>query len=399
MKELSLERMSRKWTVMPAKYAGRCRRCDKDFAVGDMIQYHPKLKTKCPPGTACDAGAYDDEGSEYDEDADAQPRTSTKADKEDFEHFSTQMEAMQEQVQEAKDQAAKAEERADDAANAARDAEDRVEKARRIEVVKTLPSGAKKVKKLGPQHANFPLLLSLVQAGVNVAMIGDAGSGKTHAPLEIAKALGLELYTVPLGPMTSKSDMIGFISGMGKYVFSLACRGYEQGGVILLDEMDASNPAGLTIMNGMLDAIRAGFADKMRDRHPDCHFVAAMNTHGKGADTEYVGRAQLDLATLSRWYKIEWNTDWELTRALVPDKKWVDRLQALSKSAQRQGIKGTIIGMRTARLGYAAMTKAGKTMEEAEEGLIWFGMKPDDKQKILAGLPQEPAVEGDESNG
>ncbi len=379
------------WVAMDAKFSGACKWCNYTIRPGDPIWYHPTFKPgrnlKCR-GNDCDAAKRDEDAWDGDEkDKESPPPKSTKASKEDFENFDIQIKQMGVAVNEAKERSAKAEERADDAENATRDAIDLIEKARRIEIVRTLPSGAKKVRKLGPQHHQFEKLLNKVRHGINVAMVGDAGSGKTRAPREVAKALKLPFYLVPLGPMTSKSDLLGFINGAGKYVYSLLCQAYEHGGVVLMDEMDAANPAGLTICHGILDSMETGFADKMRTKHPDCHFLAAMNTWGRGADAQFVGRAQLDAATLNRWYYLEWDTDWDLTHAIVKNKKWVDRVQALSESAARQKVR-VQIGMRTAIMGNEAL-KSGDTQEEAEHAMIWAPTKPDDKQKILAGLEKE----------
>lgn len=265
-------------------------------------------------------------------------------------------------------------------------AEKTINTTRRLEVVREV-GGKKKVKKLKAQHVNFERLLTYVQAGINTVMVGDAGSGKTVAGSALASALGLDFYHIPLGPQTSKSDLLGYMNGVGKYVYSLLCRVYENGGVALLDEMDASNPATLTIINGMLEAMEAGFADKMRKRHPDCVFVAAMNTFGRGADMLFVGRAQLDAATLNRWAYLTWDTDWDLTRRIVKNDEWVKYIKSLYDSAARQKVRVTI-GMRTALMGQKLL-KAGIPRDEVEQVMIWAPIKPDDKQKILAGVKHE----------
>lgn len=384
LRELKEESADKEQAIM-AEFAGKCSRCGVFIPIGDNVWWHPTTRAIRHRGDGvCDVARERSPDTET-------PKSSKKASKEDFQRFHDEMAKLREQVTTAEQKAMIARKASEAALRTARDAEAKITIARRIEVVRTEADGRKKVKKIKAQHANFERLLKYVQAGVNVALVGDAGSGKTHAPRVLADALGLDFYHIPLGPQTSKSDLLGFISGAGKYVYSLLCRVYEHGGVGLLDEMDAANPATLTIVNGMLEAIEAGFADKMRKRHPDCTFVAAMNTFGRGADVMFVGRTQLDAATLNRWVYLEWNTDWDLTRRLVKSDKWVEYVQSLYESAARQKVRVTI-GMRTAILGQKLM-KAGVPREEAEHVVIWAPIKPDDKQKILAGIPSKDTAD------
>lgn len=380
--------MLEKERALTAEFRSQCHLCGHRIEQGENIWWHPKTKGVRHRGTSCDIDASVPRSS----DAETQPKVATKKDLATFEDgiraiadkFEQDKAALNERIEAAEQKAVIARKASEEAQRATRSAEAKINATRRLEVVRTTESGVKKVRKLRAQHVNFEKLLAYAQAGVNVAMVGDAGSGKTYAGAALAKALGLEFYHIPVGPQTSKSDLLGYMSGAGKYVYSLLCRVYERGGVGLLDEMDAANPATLTIINGMLEALEAGFADKMRERHPECIFVAGMNTFGRGADMMFVGRAQLDAATLSRWVWLAWDTDWDLAHRIVKDDKWVDYVQSLYNSASRQKVRVTI-GMRTAILGHKLM-KAGVSREEAEHAVVWAPIKPDDKQKILAGI-------------
>lgn len=370
--------------AIQANFSSRCNRCNLTIVEGADIWWDKTTRKVRCRGTSCDTGPRSgDEPTPADKTP--KPRTDGKATKSQIERFKEQVTKATDASLLAMSRAAEAEGRAAAAEMEVAEARKEIDKARRIEVVRTDPkTGTKRVRKLGPQHEQFPKLLRLLQAGVNVAMVGPAGTGKTRAPREAAKALRLKFYSTSLGPMTSKSDLLGFINGAGRYVTSMMREVYEKGGVMLLDEMDTANAAGLTVCNAMLDSIESGFADKMIERHPECHFVAAMNTFGRGADAQFVGRAQLDAATLNRWYYLAWNTDWDLTLALVKNKKVVARVQALAESAEKQRVR-VQIGMRTAQFVQASLD-GGDTMEEAEDGNVWTAMKPDDKQKVLAGL-------------
>ena len=138
-----------------------------------------------------------------------------------------------------------------------------MEALKRLEI--KIPGKAKPID-VGVQHEAFPKLVEYASIGLNVFMRGPAGSGKTSAGAALAQALGRPFSVVPLGPQTSKSDLMGYMNGAGNYVPSLLRTGYETGHVVLLDEIDAANPAVLTIINGLLANGHGGFPDKMVGR-------------------------------------------------------------------------------------------------------------------------------------
>jgi len=249
-------------------------------------------------------------------------------------------------------------------------------------VVVTMPD--KPPVDVGRQHMTFSDLVTYVGAGVNVMMVGPAGGFKTSAAESLAKAMNLECNICPLGPMTSKSDLVGYMNGLGEYVTTLMRKTFEFGGICLLDEIDASNPAGLTIANGMLANALAGFADGMVQRHPDCHFIAAGNTFGKGADAKYVGRAQLDAATLDRWVNLVWEYDWDLTRLYAGNDEWTNYVQSLSRAVDTSGVL-EVIGPRKAIDG-AKLLAVGVPREKVERNVIWNPIKEDDRVQILAAI-------------
>jgi hypothetical protein len=392
------EEKEQKEQAIRAKFPGKCSLCQDPVAEGDEVWWSPSIKMVRHRGAGtCDGKLVAMKPRIEDIDI-ALPERPTKASKEDFQRFKDQMDEMRGQVTAAEQKATIARKASEAAQEETKKAIARIDNARRveIEVTRTLPGGQKKTRKLkAQQHVNFPRLLKLIAAGINTAMVGDAGSGKTVAGRNAAKALGLDFYHQPLGPQTSKSDLVGYMSGSGKYVPSLVRMGCESGGLIELDEMDAANPAILTIVNALVDAKPGeaiGFPDGMVKKHPDSVFVAAMNTFGRGADMLYVGRAQLDAATLNRWVYLEWNTDWSLAHSICGErhKEWTAYVQSLCESIARQKIRA-IIGMRTALIG-ARMLDEKIDREEVEQAVIWQPISKDDKEKILAGLnKREPS--------
>jgi cobaltochelatase CobS len=159
-------------------------------------------------------------------------------------------------------------------------------------------------------HYKFPLLLKAVEARVDaIALVGPAGTGKTTAAKMVADALGRKFEATSFGPTTSKADLFGFIDANGVYRDTGLVRAARSGGVFMGDELDAGN-SGVVVGTNMVTA-NAEFAipTGMVSKHADFVAIFGMNTWGSGATREYVGRNQLDAASLDRQAVIEWDLD------------------------------------------------------------------------------------------
>lgn len=169
----------------------------------------------------------------------------------------------------------------------------------------------------GVKHMQLPSLINMVGAGLNVMLTGSAGSGKTHASAQVAEALGLKFYALSVGAQTSKPDIVGFIDAGGTYRSTPFRQAYENGGVFVMDEIDAGNSNVLIQINSALSNGICSFPDKQVKAHKDFHFIATANTYGKGESIKYVGRNRLDAATLDRFTIIHWNIDEKVERAIA----------------------------------------------------------------------------------
>jgi len=159
------------------------------------------------------------------------------------------------------------------------------------------------------RHFNYPALLRIVRARVNAWLVGPAGSGKTSAAEKVAQDLGLPFYSKSVGPQASESALLGYQDANGRTVRTLLREAFEFGGVFLLDEIDAANPAVLVVVNALLANGSCAFPDKVVKKHEDFVLIAGANTIGQGADRQYVGRNQIDAATLDRFANLVWEYD------------------------------------------------------------------------------------------
>lgn len=170
-----------------------------------------------------------------------------------------------------------------------------------------LPELPEPIKLADRQHFQFPELLSALRCGLNVYIVGGAGTGKTQAAEAAAEALGRKLYVQ--GPATYAHEILGFMDSKGAYVRSAFREAFEHGGVFLQDELDAcSAEVGLVENAGLANGLCA-FPDGLVKKHPDFLAIGAANTDGSGATMQFSGRARLDGAFLDRFVQIDWEID------------------------------------------------------------------------------------------
>lgn len=149
-------------------------------------------------------------------------------------------------------------------------------------------------------HDKFEEVLRFVAMDEPVMLVGPAGTGKNVIANQVAKALGLEFYFS--NAITQEYKLTGFVDAMGNYQKTQFYDAFTKGGVFLLDEIDASIPEALIILNCAIANRYFDFPKVGRVyAHKDFRVIACANTYGTGASTEYVGRNQLDGASLNRF--------------------------------------------------------------------------------------------------
>lgn len=250
------------------------------------------------------------------------------------------------------------------------------------------------------QHERFPLLLQTLACGLNVLLVGPAGTGKTSAARAAAQALGLEFRCLSVGPQTSKSDLLGFVDAGGTYRESMFVSTYRDGGVFLLDEMDAGNAGVLTVLNAALSGDVMPTPNGMVQRSARFICVAGANTYGQGASRQYVGRNQLDAATLDRFAVLDWPVDEGLEAVmvglpapapaldlgrggLVDAAAWLGRVRSVRASVDREQVRA-VVSPRATQAGVALLA-AGVGRHWVEEMVLWRGMPADARTRVEGG--------------
>lgn len=230
----------------------------------------------------------------------------------------------------------------------------------------------------GLHHTILPEVLVTLKAGVNVYLVGPAGSGKTTLAIQLAKALGVDFHFN--GALDSEYKLTGFMDAQGRYVRTAFRNAYENGGLYLFDELDASAASALLAFNAALGNGHSDFPDGCIKMHKDFYCIAAANTYGTGADRVYIGRNQLDGAFLDRFAFIEMNYDEKLERAVAGNDSWVDYVQGVRRAIKTHKIRH-IVSPRASIKG-AMLLSAGMRQERVEALLIWKGLDSDTVTKI-----------------
>lgn len=213
-------------------------------------------------------------------------------------------------------------------------------------------------------------------------LVGPAGSGKTTLAAQVAELMKLNFYME--SRVTSEYKLIGFLDATGKVVRTQFREAYEKGGLFLFDEMDASDADALTAFNAALSNGMCAFPDKLVKRHENFHAIAACNTFGRGADRQYVGRNQLDAATLDRFVVLEVDYDEQLEIEICGNAEWARRVQKVRHAIIVEKVRH-IVSPRASIMG-ARMLAAGMDRAVVEEACIWKGLDASNRARVAARM-------------
>lgn len=233
----------------------------------------------------------------------------------------------------------------------------------------------------GVVHKSTELVLRVVSLGHSVMMVGPAGSGKTTIGEHVAKALNLPFYIT--NAIQETHQLSGFVDGYGKYHATPFRHAFEYGGVWVADEIDAWDAGALLAANSALANGYMSFPDVAQPvkRHPFFRMIATANTFGTGADRVYIGRNQLDAASLDRFAMITVDYDENLERMFAGgNDAWLHYVHKIRRVIQKLKIRH-VVSSRAVAMGAAAL-RAGLTNSQVEQIYLFKGMSESDRKKI-----------------
>jgi MoxR-like ATPase len=221
----------------------------------------------------------------------------------------------------------------------------------------------------GTVHNAFAECLEWLQSGRNVWLVGPAGCGKTTLARQLAEALDVPFYTT--GQVLSEHQVTGFVDAGGSYHTTPFREAFQNGGLWLGDEMDSWSPEAALAANAALANGHASFPDTPTPiaAHKDFFVVAAANTFGHGADREYVGRNEMDAATLDRFVTVPVDYDKALETEIAGSfTDWRDLVWRIRENVESHRIR-RVVGTRSIVFGVDAL-RAGMALDLVTQRLL-----------------------------
>jgi MoxR-like ATPase len=229
--------------------------------------------------------------------------------------------------------------------------------------------GREPVQITGTVHNAFAECLEWLQSGRNVWLVGPAGCGKTTLARQLAEALDVPFYTT--GQVLSEHQVTGFVDAGGSYHTTPFREAFQNGGLWLGDEMDSWSPEAALAANAALANGHASFPDTPTPiaAHKDFFVVAAANTFGHGADREYVGRNEMDAATLDRFVTVPVDYDKALETEIAGSfTDWRDLVWTIRANVESHRIR-RVVGTRSIVFGVDAL-RAGMALDLVTQRLL-----------------------------
>ena len=247
----------------------------------------------------------------------------------------------------------------------------------------------KTVKVTGLTHKIFPKVLKLVNMGKAIMITGPAGSGKNFLIEQIANALeGKFFYS---STITQEYKLTGFIDASGNYHSTELRKAIDYANehpdtkvIMMIDEIDASIPETLVVINSLLANGYFDFPDQRVSVGKNFVVIAAGNTVGLGADMVYTGRNVIDGATLDRFILVKMDYDTELEKALCPEESLKNFIYDIRKSAKKNHIN-CIVGMRCLKNAYEMFINDFDKQDIVSDSII-KGLGEDDINVLRADL-------------
>ena len=233
----------------------------------------------------------------------------------------------------------------------------------------------------GIVHEQFETILKFVSMDEPVMLVGPAGTGKNIIAKQVADALGLDFYFT--SAVSQEYKLTGYGDATGNYVSTQFYDWAINGGLFLFDEMDASIAEAMVVVNSAIANRYFDFPVVGRVYlNEKCRIIACANTYGTGASMEYVGRNQLDGATLNRFGMVEVDYDKRIEDAVCPDKDIADFCRNFRKVCVKNGVHHITSYREMSRL-YKMIVQAGLDKAVAIKTCLTKGLEKDTLNIIL----------------
>lgn len=190
------------------------------------------------------------------------------------------------------------------------------------------------------RHEKYNQIKTCIELNIPVYLVGEAGTGKNYTLEQIAWDCGYDFYYT--NSVQQEYKLTGFIDAGGKYHETEFYKAFKNGGIFFLDEIDASIPEVLVLLNAAIANRYFEFPNGRIYAHEKFRVVAAGNTVGSGADELYTGRMVLDAATLDRFVIIDFDYDRNVELSISNNnKELVDFVEDIRRQSRENGMRCT----------------------------------------------------------
>lgn len=153
----------------------------------------------------------------------------------------------------------------------------------------------------GVVSEHYAIHCNIVSAGKPLYLYGPAGCGKSYEAKQIAEGLKKDYYETSQAMFAH--ELKGYGDAKGEFVPTAFYRAFSGGGVFFLDEVDASSPEALVVLNNAIANKRFDFPVIGNiEAHPDFRVIAAGNTRMTGATLAYTARQMQDTSFKNRFF-------------------------------------------------------------------------------------------------
>ena len=227
----------------------------------------------------------------------------------------------------------------------------------------------------GLVHEAFPRFAKLAHVGIPIYIYGPRGCGKNTLCEQYAKARNLHFGFVSCTQGMSEAKLTGCsrpTGATGEWQFRTTdfVNCYEQGGVYLIDEMDAADPNVMLCIQAAIAGNQLPLVDRPKkpyaEKSPDFVLIGAGNTDGKGATEDYHARSKMDAAFLDRFLPFPMTYDPVLEKKICPDKELYDFFIGVRALIESTNTVGYSVGTRTLA-NYSKMLRYGFTVDDCVE--------------------------------
>ena len=260
-------------------------------------------------------------------------------------------------------------------------------KLKAVQPLKVEVVSATSTKRVEMAHKSFADGVALLGLGKNIALIGEAGSGKSFGAIQMAQSLDLDYVVESCHGKMQSFDLVGAMSPTtGSYISTKLRDAYENGKVLILDEFDRSNTETTIALNGVLAGDCYGFPDGMVTRHKEFRVIACQNTFGTGASKTYASAKAQDGSTLTRFTRLEWDIDAHLELAICGHNDVTRAVQMVRKNAKDNGYDQILITPRQCMDANQMVDNLGWDLKKAINFSCLNGLADDIKKRLLNGV-------------